>query len=266
MRGRAESCGCGGGPRGGLMRRAALYSQLFKNDTPLSIDCGGILDLDPNGGLSQSRCTIHGLGRLGLKAMGVTPRDLFYGIDFLRLTADTAQIALISANIVDSNSRKPLFATWKKITAGGKTLAITSLAEYIPQRRLSIAGNWEVISPDSVLPMLFETAPDSVDLVVLLTDMSEPNIRRIMLTCTLFDLAFTSTVHIFSATPFTTNRTIVANPEQDGRTIDGIMLGFNGKNIYGTRWFSIPIGPNVSIDKNTAEWLGSCLGRPVDRK
>ena len=111
-RGRVEGCNCPGGLTGGLSQRIVMSNERFPNQMLSGLDCGAILDLDPEMGRFTSRCTIFGLAKLGLKVIGVTPRDLFYGVEFLKSIADSAGVQLVSANLFDAETDELIFKPW----------------------------------------------------------------------------------------------------------------------------------------------------------
>ncbi len=278
MRGRAAGCGCKSGLLGGLPRRITAMNEhlVTKSDStllyPVGLDCGRLLDLNPEGGKFSSRCTLFGLGNLGLKVMGPTPRDLFYGIDFLRNTADSAGVNLVSANLIDGESDSLLFPQWKLITAESIShrevkLAITSLITYHPGQEY-IAGlrMWMVEHPDSVIAGLFAAAPDA-DIYILTTDMSEQLLRSFLVENTSFNIVLTSSRQVYTPSPFQIESTFVANPSADGKSVDGITIQLDKQTDQlsdNYQWFSYPLNRQLTEDEATKQWLDNCLGRVLD--
>lgn len=275
MRGRATGCGCKVGLIGGLPRRQTLLTEKFGSERdktggfPLGIDCGRMFDLNPEGGSYSSSCTLNGLSKQGLKAIGVTPRDLFYGTDFLRNIADSADVTLVSANLISGDTRDLLFDKWAVVdakSAEGKTfrIAITSLIAYHPGQEY-VAGlrSWMVAHPDSVLASLTDSAP-SADLHFLTTDMKEDDLRTFLIGLDLFDFVLTSNRQVFTPSPFQVDSVIVVNPSNDGRTVDGLTfhIGDSSDDLADSfTWFSYPVGRELTEDPETLKWLNGCLGR-----
>jgi len=256
-RGRIDGCRCQGSYTGGLGRYAALLQKELGTENPVGLDCGRILDLDFEGGRERSRCTIFGLARTGLKVIGVAPRDLFYGVDFLRQTADSAEIELVSANLIDAETNLPLFGKWTTVSANGIKLAVTSLVSYQPGRRYTLPIGWTAVSPDSVIDDLIEQKPAGADYTILLTDMAESELQVFITSHPQFDLAFTSSRKVSTPSPFYIGACMVARPEADGRFLSWIEFKEDRK----IEFFSRPLSNNLSEDKETTKWLRKCLGR-----
>jgi len=256
-RGRVDGCRCQGNYSGGLARYVSLLHEEFSTENPVGLDCGRILDLDFEGGRERSRCTIFGLAKTGLKVIGVAPRDLFYGVDFLRQTADSAEIELVSANLIDAETNKPLFGNWTLVSANGIILAVTSLVSYQPGRRYTLPIGWTTVSPDSVINDLIEQKPAGADYAILLTDMAESELRVFITSYPQFDMAFTSSRKVYTPSPFNVEQCMVAHPEADGRFLSWIEFKEDKK----IEFFSRPLSDNLPEDKYTAKWLGKCLGR-----
>ncbi len=271
-------CGCKVGLIGGIPRRHTLMTDKFGNqdgagEFPIGIDCGRLFDLNPEGGKLSSRCTLYGLSKLGLRVLGVTPRDIFYGIGFLRDIADSASVTLVSANLISGDSGELLFDRWTILdakTSSGRTfkIAVTSLIAYHPGQEY-VAGlrSWMVAHPDSMLDSLRDSMPDA-DLHFLTTDMKEHDLRSFLIGVDLFDFVLTSNRQVFTPSPFQVDSVIVLNPSNDGRTVDGLTFQINedtGKLSDNFIWFSYPVGRGLAEDVETLKWLNGCLGRiPIE--
>ncbi|MBM3327452.1 MAG: hypothetical protein FJY65_10865 [Calditrichaeota bacterium] len=263
FRGRVEGCGhCLVGPRGGLERRATLMKQHFKNYPVIGLDCGQILDLDPLGGELRSRCTILGLARFGHRAVGVSARDMFYGLKMLVRWADEAGLKLISANIVTSDLNQPLFAVWDTFKVKNKILAVSALSEVRIGIRIDQPGGWKVLTPDSALKNIIASKPDTADIYILLTDIGEADLRRMLKDVKCFNLVVSCSRQIFTAAPFTIGNAVVFHPEPDCRALDAMLLPFADLNPLKARIISEMIKVETPADTATTRWLGDCLGRP----
>ncbi len=266
MRGRADGCGCSSGPQGGLDRRATLLRQSLGDAPTIALDCGGILDLDPEGGLAKSRCTISGLAREGLRAISVSSRDLFYGTKFLGEVAGKTGVKLLSLNIVHSpDTGKPFYDRWMVIDFAGKSVAVTGVSQPVQPRSGIEPGEWISLPPDSLYPLLAATHPVNADLTILLTDLDEASLRRFLDKTTLFDLAFTSSLQVYSATPFEVGKCLVQRPDNDGRSFEAVIIPASG-DATNSRFIRSPITKTVPADPATSDWLRECLGKSSAKK
>ncbi len=261
LRGRAEGCGCSSGPQGGLDRRTTLLKQNLGDAPYFALDCGGILDLDPEGGMIRSRCTISGLARENLKAIAVSSRDLFYGTKFLSEVAKQTGVKLLSFNIARPNdASKSYYDQWMVIETGGKVVAVTGLTMPLQPRGGVATESWITLSPDSVFGLINNSRPANADITILLTDLDEATLRRFLQKTALFDFAFTSSSQVFSATPFEIGKCFVQHPENNGRSFEVVIIPPDGK-ASGARFLRLPIARTTPVDSETAAWLKECLGK-----
>lgn len=261
MRGRAEGCGCSSGPQGGLDRRTTLLKQSLGDSPYFALDCGGILDLDPDGGTARSKCTISGLAREGLKAIAVSSRDLFYGTKFLEKVAEESRVKLLSLNLVaTTDHRRNLFVPWMSIEANGKKVLVTGLTLPVPIRSGVEQGSWVALSPDSILTKVDTSKIADASLVILLTDLDEASLRRFLLNTSVFDIAITSSQQVYSATPFRVGDCLVLHPDNDGRSFEAISIPADG-DVFSSRLLHQPITRTTASDPTTAAFLKECLAK-----
>jgi len=261
MRGRAEGCGCSSGPQGGLDRRTTLLKQSLGDSPYFALDCGGILDLDPDGGTARSRCTISGLAREGLKAISVSSRDLFYGTKFLENLAKEAGVTLLSLNIVSTTGlRRTLYERWMTIDAAGKKIMVTGLTMPVQTRSGLEQGSWIALSPDSIPSLLDTSRIADASLVILLTDLDEASLRRFLLSTSVFDIAITSSQQVYSATPFRVRDCLVLHPDNDGRSFEAIIIPANG-DVFNSRFLHQSVTRTTASDPTTAAFLKECMAK-----
>ncbi|MCF7809351.1 hypothetical protein K9N50_00030 [bacterium] len=254
-RGRVDGCRCQGSYSGGFPRYVSSLRKEFGTENPAGLDCGQILDLDFEGGRERSRCAIFGLAKTGLKVIGVAPRDLFYGVEFLQQTADSAGIEIVSANLIDAETGQPLFKRWMLVSVKGINLAVTSLVNFQPGRRYTAPIGWTTVSPDSVIDDLLKLKPEEADYSVLLTDMAESDLRVFLTTYPQFDLAFTSSRKVDASSPFKVEKCLIAHPEADGRYISWIEIKRDSVSFH-----SKPLSVDLHEDSDAVDWLTKCLG------
>ncbi len=261
MRGRANGCGCNSGPEGGLDRRTTLLKQQLGDASYIALDCGGILDLDPEGGMYRSKCTIRGLAREELKAIAVSSRDLFYGTKFLSDVASETGVKLLSCNIVlNADKSKSLYDRSLTISFGGREIIVTGLTLPVQPRSGIEQGSWTALAPDSIHEQLDSARLSEADLSILLTDLDEASLRRFLQTTDAFDIALTSSPQVYSATPFKIGTCIVLHPDNSGRSFEAMIVPPYG-DLAGIRLIRQPISRTTPPDPETAKWLEDCLGK-----
>lgn len=264
LRGRINGCDCSSGFEGGIDRRVTLLNRSLGDANYLALDCGGILDLDPEGGLARSRCMISGLARQKLQAIGVGARDLFYGIKFLSAAASESDVELLSLNIMNArNPTLPLFRQWQVFEWGEHSVAVTAISASI-QSRGGESGSWIVIPPDSLHPVIEATQPPGEHITILLTDLDEPSLRRFLNNSPLFDFVFTSSSQVYSATPFLVGKCLVEHPSNSGRSFDALIAPLYSPPA-SSRFIHQPVTPSTPPDPETTRWVKSCLENRIVR-
>jgi len=259
-RGRLDGCHCPYGSKGGIAPRAALMKRLFPTGFPLGLDCGGYLDLDPEGGQSRSLCSLIGLRQQGLEVIFAGARDLFYGENYLKRTADSAGVVLVCANIVREPGGESLFDHWRVVERDGWCIAVTGVAEYLEGQRFPGVECWRVVPPDSTVGELRRTQPPDADLVVLLTEMNEKSLQAFLPEFPEAELVFTSNRLIKQPSPFWVGSSLVIHPQPDGGFIDVVKIppGWSGKDsiVFESHILKADTPPDAA----TLKWMRKCLG------
>lgn len=257
-RGRAFGCTCPDGSVGGLARRMSLMNERYGSDMPLGVDCGGYLDLDPQGGKFRSLCTFYGLAKMGLKAALVTPRDCFYGVNFVRHIADTAGVNLVCANIIDKSSGRCPFPLWITFEKKGLVFAVTGLIKHEPNRRITGAGNWGTCNPCDIMEELQRKIPIDSNVFILLTNMSDTELDRFTDHTNMFDFVITSSRDLHHETPFFLGNAMVIKPVQDGGAVDELKIPVHFSNPHQAKVEHFPIYDNIDKNRLIEEWIVEC--------
>ena len=118
VKGKTGPCGCHV-PKGGLSRRASYVDSLRKSyGQVLLVDNGGFF---PEEDVRRDAAwfLMDAMKTLGTDAVNVGDRDLRFGRAFLEQRSRNLGLPLVSANLLDKKTRKPLFAPYliKKVGA-----------------------------------------------------------------------------------------------------------------------------------------------------
>ena len=126
LRGETSPCGCHT-PRGGFARIGTLVDSLRReNRATAYLDAGGYFpDLSTRADLAGFM--VATLRELAPAAVGVAPRDLHLGPSVLVSLAREAGLPVTCANLVDRETRKPLFPTTRLVDVGGIKLGVFAL-------------------------------------------------------------------------------------------------------------------------------------------
>lgn len=116
--GKIEPCGCRALNLGGIDKEAAMVQTIRRaNPQTLYLDAGGYFrdNADPAMRL-QTWSMLKALAALDCQAMNVGYPDLMQGIETLKFFQREFRLPLISANILDDATQKPLFEPYREFT------------------------------------------------------------------------------------------------------------------------------------------------------
>jgi hypothetical protein len=126
LRGRTSPCGCHT-PKGGFARMAAVLDSLRGAGSRfLFVDAGGAFPDQP-GRPDLAEFMFHALAGLSPAAVGVAPRDLRHGVEFLTTLAKETGLPMVCANLVDRVSGRRLFPASRVVTVRGVRVGIFAL-------------------------------------------------------------------------------------------------------------------------------------------
>ncbi len=175
---------------GGLARRVALVEKLRTIQNSILVTDSGDLfftlrnSVPEEKALAKARLIARAYKRMGVAAVNVGDLDLIQGLDFLRQESSQG-LPLISANLLDSATRKTLFPPFVIRQVSGIRVAFFGLlsARLDPENRERIQ---KVLGQNAVIKDPIETAGETVrklngqaDLIVLLSDLGYVQEREV---------------------------------------------------------------------------------------
>ncbi len=121
VRGYIDQCGCRYNPSGGIARRATMIKEM--DSAPhLLLDGGEVTGYSGEIEHFTTWCLFRAMKRMGYHTIGVGPRDLQYGVAFLREAEEQFGFAFTSANLIDDATGEPFFAPYTVETVEGSGL------------------------------------------------------------------------------------------------------------------------------------------------
>jgi hypothetical protein len=126
LKGKTSPCGCHI-PRGGFARIAAfLDSTRAAGATVLFVDAGGSFP-EVDGRTDLGEFMLRTLADLHAGAVGVAPRDLRYGLAFLRDVVRVHKVPITCANLVNPATHAPVFPSSLLLDEGGVRVGVFAL-------------------------------------------------------------------------------------------------------------------------------------------
>ena len=125
MKGKTSPCGCHI-PKGGFARIASFVDSTRGVAPALYLDAGGFFP-EQDGRTDLAEFMLASLVRLKVAAVGIGPRDLRYGVAYLRDVARRTGAPLVCANLLDRKSQSPLFPTSRIVEVAGTRVGVFAL-------------------------------------------------------------------------------------------------------------------------------------------
>lgn len=190
--GYVDVCGCEHKQvkQGSLTRRASFLKQLRGTGRALLLLDGGsalfpieerVKDEELDRRMRQAELIVEAYNRMGYHAMAVGPFDLAAGLENLKVLEKKARFALLSANLVDAATSKPVFRPHATFDVGGARVGVigltqASMGSYFFEK---VARGARVLDPVQAARESLEALRGQADLVVALAHLSEEEARAL---------------------------------------------------------------------------------------
>ncbi len=125
--GRIEPCGCFSGQFGGLTRVSTVLSKTPK--TGLRLEIGNALAGTEDYQVLQFEQLLQAEGHLGYQAVNLGSREASLPAETLRRLAKDSPVTLLSANVLDATTRRPVVTPWKVVDLGGLKVGLMGIVQ-----------------------------------------------------------------------------------------------------------------------------------------
>jgi hypothetical protein len=127
LKGKTGPCGCHT-PKGGFARRETFIDSLRSvSDRVVAVDCGGWFPEGDSTTMDVAAFMAQEMAIAGLDAVGTSERELRFGLGFLAAQVQRSRLPLVCANLLRRDTKRPAFAPYRIVKAGGVTVGIFSL-------------------------------------------------------------------------------------------------------------------------------------------
>lgn len=172
--GHLDACRSCPGPvgLGGLARRATAVRGLRAVGPLLLFDAGNAVIGDQSTA-TRGQAVVAAYDAMGYDAINVSYRDFRYGKDEAVKLFGTAKASVVSANLLDATTGKPLFQPYVVKTLGGRRFAIIGLTDVppdlnvLPHLKRQLTGV-TIEPPDTALAKCLPRAQAESDSIILL--------------------------------------------------------------------------------------------------
>src|SRR4051794_9698916 len=117
-------CGCTSNQSGGLLRRATYVNELRASSDVILADAGGAAGGDSEYHKVKFEAILAGEQQMGIAAHNIGRSEAAFGATYLRDVASRLSVPLISANVRDASSGRPIAEASRVVTAGGRRVMI----------------------------------------------------------------------------------------------------------------------------------------------
>lgn len=186
VRGETAPCGCQTNQLGGLAKKGFQFRAIASQagaPPHLTLDAGDLLfmqDTIAPGSVEQAKMAAEAIvgayNLIGYDAVAIGSRDLSAGVPYLLGLRNKAKFAWLSANLVATSTKQPIFKPSLTVTAG--TVKVRVIALTGPST-LPAADEATVLPWDQVLPGLMAGVANGHDLVILLSNLPAADNQRI---------------------------------------------------------------------------------------
>lgn len=175
--GRLEPCGCFTGQHGGLTRLKTWLGERKDPGPVLKLDAGGAIAGVADHDIIQYRYMTRAYATMGFAALNMGGRESMIPAATLVALAKSSPVPLLSASLIDAESRKGLLDPYRVVDIDGTHVGILGVVSPksvpTPGEGMAVLGLNEAV--DRYLP---ELAAKS-DLVILLAFADENEMRRL---------------------------------------------------------------------------------------
>ncbi|MGC9359588.1 MAG: hypothetical protein ACP5G7_04320 [Anaerolineae bacterium] len=118
---------------------------------------------------SRGALVREAMDEMGYDAMAVGGLDLTLGVEALRAVAEEASFSVLSANLVERETGRPVFAPYIVVHRGNVRLGVLGLTEDVALEGVPDGEAYEVLPYDATLSAYLDDVAAQSDVVVLLS-------------------------------------------------------------------------------------------------
>lgn len=177
VHGRLEPCGCFTGQYGGVSRLKTILSEP-KSFGGLRLDVGDAIGGAEDFDLVAYRYLLKAFQSMHFDALNVGAREAQLGAESLRSIAESSPVPIISANVIDTRTGKPVVAEYKILERFGYRLAVIGVLDPKVVGD-SLGPNLRVESMESTLLRLVPDLNRQCDTILLLAFTDEATLASL---------------------------------------------------------------------------------------
>ena len=175
--GRLEPCGCFTGQHGGLTRLRTWLGEREHPGHVLKVDAGGALAGQADYDLIQYRFIARAYQNMGFAALNMGGSEAAISAAKLRALAESSAVPLISASIVDADTREPILKPSRIVEIGDRRAGILGVVS--PNSVPAPGDGLAILSLNEAIDRHLPALAGECDLIILLAFTDDLEMRRL---------------------------------------------------------------------------------------
>ncbi|MDP0492602.1 MAG: multiheme c-type cytochrome [Verrucomicrobiota bacterium JB023] len=174
--GRLEPCGCFTGQLGGLTRARSWLTN-NRQSPSLLVDIGGAIAGEQDYHVIQWGYILEAYEKMGYQALNLGAREGMLPLATLREMIGQSEVPLLSASLVDANSREPIAPPHTQIEIDGRTIGLLGVLD--PRSVPTPGEGLAILSLDDAISRHLPFLAEECDEVILLAFATESEMDRL---------------------------------------------------------------------------------------
>ena len=253
--GETITCGCQKKELGGLARRATfIKTERSKNPATIVVDAGDFgshLDFEP---WMRTEFQVDMMSKLGYDVVTPGPSEMTLGLDKQRaLYARAPQIKVVSANIVDKKTQKPVWDDFAIVEKGGVKFAVTGVTDASFYKLKATQGqiksdDFDFKDPKASLQRVIPQMRQQADVVVVLLHSGSGDAKHMMEGISGADAVIVGHLPEYKFLPEVVGGTPLVQTGARGQYMGRLELNINGNKVVGHSGAAQAWGETVAVD------------------
>ncbi len=226
-RGRLVPCGCFSGQHGGLTR----LKTVMESETPpasIRVDIGDAIKGAEDYNLIEYKYILQACAGMGFDAMNLGQREAQLSAQSLRALKTNAPVSLISANLLDSSSGKPIFDGYKIVRRGPYQIALIGVLDATGMGD-NLGQGLMIEKMEATLSRLLPEVKKKADILILMAFTDETTLAKLAQDFYEFDLVLGGKVSQPSQKLEKQNRSLILYTTNQSRTLGILKMTIAGR-------------------------------------
>ncbi len=218
-----------------------------QNGSVVLLDAGNFASVQGRQQQVLTEYFMKGMKLMNYSAVLVAANEMKHGSTFLFKANKEAQLPLLSSNIL-TKDKKPVFKDRINVKYKDIDICVIGLSDNVQLDSVD-SKKLIVISPDSAAEiMVAKIKKDKNTIVVLLTNMREEVLKRVMKANNYIDIVINADLSLYREQPAALEKAIAVSHGRQTRTANGIDFNLKDNKITDHSGYSVAM--DVKYDKN----------------